>query len=278
MKTLLKSAFIALLSTAVIFLSGCDDDDNGPKLTGDNKVFDLGAVGSSTTSGTVTFAKRDDGKTLITIQLSGTQGSGSHPAHIHANTAAEGGSIVVSLEDVSDATGKSETVVSAMDDGTMLSYDELIAFDGYINVHTSEADLATLIAQGDIGQNALTGDSKTYNMNAVANSGVSGTVKFQKRMNNETLVTLSLTGTTAGGDHPAHIHNNSVATGGSIALDLTNVNGTSGKSLTNVTKLRSGAAITYDQLIAFNGYAQVHLSAASLGTILANGNIGSNVP
>ncbi|MBT1697039.1 CHRD domain-containing protein [Fulvivirgaceae bacterium PWU4] len=277
MKTLLKSVLITLLSAAVIFLSGCDDDES-PKLTGDNKVYELGAVGNATASGTVTFAKRDDGKTLITIQLSGTQGSAIHPAHIHANTAAEGGAIVVSLQNVSGSSGKSETVVSAMDDGTMLSYDELIAFDGYVNVHASEADLATLVAQGDIGQNALTGDSKTYNMGPVSNPAISGTVRFQKRTNNETLVTLSLTGTTAGGDHPAHIHNNSVATGGSIALDLTNVNGTTGKSVTNVTKLRSGAAITYDQLITFNGYAQVHLSAANLATILANGNIGSNAP
>jgi len=53
---------------------------------------------------------------------------------------------------------------------------------------------------------------------------------------------------------------------GGIVLDLANVNGTTGKSVKNVTQLNDATAITYDQLIVFNGYINVHLSAAALGT------------
>jgi hypothetical protein len=36
----------------------------------------------------------------------------------------------------------------------------LLNFDGYINVHLSATNLASLVAQGDIGQNELTAVSK----------------------------------------------------------------------------------------------------------------------
>ncbi|MCJ7538175.1 MAG: CHRD domain-containing protein, partial [Desulfobacterales bacterium] len=99
-------------------------------------------------SGSATFAKRDDGQILITIQLTGTQSGASHPAHIHANSAAETGGIVLDLSDVDGASGKSESLVKALNDGTLLSFDDLLAFNGYINVHLSAAALGTLVAQG----------------------------------------------------------------------------------------------------------------------------------
>jgi hypothetical protein len=45
-------------------------------------------------------------------------------------------------------------------------------------------------------------------------------------------VTLDLEGTSEGDVHPAHIHFNSVAVGGGIAVTLTSVDGESGKSVT----------------------------------------------
>jgi Cu/Zn superoxide dismutase len=41
---------------------------------------------------------------------------------------------------------------------------------------------------------------------------VSGTVELAERINQTTLVTIRLSGTPAGGSHPAHIHENNVAT------------------------------------------------------------------
>jgi hypothetical protein len=238
----------------------------------------LGPVSNPAISGKATFEKRKNGTTLVTVTLTGTTTGNSHPSHIHANSAAQGGGIVIDLKNIDGATGISRTSVTQLNSGTAITYDELLNFNGYLNVHLSSASLATLIAQGDIGQNELTGDNKVYTLNPVSDPAISGTVTFAKRKNGNAMITISLTGTTAGGDHPAHIHANSAAQGGGIVLDLKNVSGATGKSVTSANALNNGTAITYDELLAYNGYVNVHLSAAALATLIAQGNIGSNAP
>ena len=276
MKKLLSSLTVCcFIATSLIYLSGCDDDSD-PQLTGESHTYDLGPVSNPSISGTVTFAERDDEGVVITIQLNGTTSGGLHPAHIHANTAAETGSIVLDLANVDGATGKSETVVNVLNDGTPLTYDDLLAFDGYLNVHESSSNLGTLLAQGDIGQNELTGDEEEYTLGPVSNPAISGTATFAKRVNGQTLVTVSLDGTTAGDVHPSHIHANTAAQGGGIVIDLNDVDGATGESRTNITQRNDGTAITYDQMIDFNGYLNVHLSSTVLGTLIAQGDIGQN--
>ena len=246
------------------------------ELTGKSETYTLNPKSDPNISGTATFAERRNGNTLVTIKLNGTSAGGDHPAHIHMNTAVEGGGIVIDLTNVDGGSGMSMTNVKEKNDGTPITYDDLIDFNGYINVHNSANDLGTLIAQGDIGQNALTGMSMTYTLNEQNNSGVSGSIKFEQRKNGATLVTIMLSGTMAGGDHPAHIHDGSVSSPGGIAISLSNVDGATSMSMTNVTMKDDQTAITYNDLINYNGYAQVHESAANLGNILCNGNIGSN--
>jgi hypothetical protein len=69
---------------------------------------------------------------------------------------------------------------------------------------------------------------------------------------------------------------NSAAEGGAIAISLNPVNGATGVSKTNVTKFNDDTAVTFDQLLVYNGYINVHLSASRLATIVAQGNVGSN--
>ena len=265
-----------MLFTSMIYFTGCSEDDPMPQLTGDSKQFALASKSNPAISGTVTFSKRDDNATLITVQLSGTSAGGSHPAHIHASTAAEGGAILLDLIAIDGASGKSETAVKALNDGSLITYDQLISMDGYVNVHFSSSDLGTLIAQGDIGQNELTSTSKVYALNSVSNTAISGTATFTKRVSGKTLVSIALTGTTSGVSSPAHIHLNTAAQGGAIAIDLTSIDGATGKSMTSVNKLNSGTAITYDELLIYNGYINVHQSASNLGTLIAQGDIGKN--
>lgn len=274
MKKIFKLHLLAL--ALVSFFISCDNSNNEPQLTGDNIVYELGSKSDPAISGTATFAKRADNKTVITLKLNGTASGNSHPAHIHANTAAETGSIILDLTAVAGAGGESVTVVDKLNDGTAITYEELIEIDGYVNVHKSASELTTLVAQGDVGQNALTGDTKSYTLGSVTDRAISGTATFAKRKNNETLVTIQLTGTTAGGVHPSHIHTNAAAQGGGIVIDLSNIDGATGRAVTNVTKLNDGTAITYDQLLNFNGYVNVHLSSASLTTLIAQGDIGIN--
>ncbi len=246
------------------------------KLTGDSEMYTLNSKTNPNINGSAKFEKRKSGATLVTIMLAGTSDGGTHPAHIHMNTAAEGGGIAIDLSEVDGATGMSMTSISEMNDQTAITYEELIEFNGYINVHNSVADLGTLIAQGDIGQNALTGTSVDYTMNEQNSSSISGTVTFAERKNGFTLITLSLMGTSDGGDHPSHIHNGSVAAPGGVAITLNNVDGSTGMSMTSISKMNDDTEITYSDLIAFDGYAQVHESAANLASILTNGDIGGN--
>jgi Cu/Zn superoxide dismutase len=73
-----------------------------------------------------------------------------------------------------------------------------------------------------------------------------GSVELAERVNQTTLVTIKLVGTTAGGIHPAHIHENNVASG-NIIVGLNAVNGDTGISKTQVATLVGGAAVTYTQ-------------------------------
>jgi hypothetical protein len=50
----------------------------------------------------------------------------SHPAHIHFNTAAEGGDIALTLKAVDGATGKITTTFKSLDNGTAITYQQLL--------------------------------------------------------------------------------------------------------------------------------------------------------
>ena len=83
--------------------------------------------------------------------------------------------------------------------------------------------------------------------------------------------------TPTNGSHPAHIHENDAATGGPIAFSFNPVDGNTGMSMTQVEVLDNNTPIYFDEILTFNGYINVHLSATQLSTIVAQGNIGSNI-
>lgn len=251
-------------------------DIGSNELTGESVEYPLNPVDVADISGTATFEQRKNNETLVTITLEGTPDSGEHPAHIHANTAAEGGGIVIDLTTVDGATGLSITNVSSFNDGNSITYEELIDYNGYINVHESAMNLATIVAQGDIGQNALTGESVTYALDSVAVPTITGTATFSQRNNGNTLVEIMLEGTPEDGKHPAHIHANTAAEGGEIAIDLDTVDGTTGLSRANVTAFNDGTPVSYEQLLEYDGYINVHFSEDALETIVAQGDIGQN--
>jgi len=249
---------------------------NVPPTTGEAVTYQLVERSNSGVSGSATLEELDDGTSKLTIDLNGTPSNGLHPSHIHMNTAAEGGEIIVSLNEVDGSTGMSETIISQDDNGNMVTYQDLLNIDGYINVHLSADDLGTIVAQGDIGQNALTGESKTYPLQTRDVDGISGSVIFEERQNGEAQATIMLDGTPDGGTHPAHIHMNSFAEGGGILYTFTPVDGTTGMSRSNVAELDDGSSFGYSDILSVDGYVNVHLSADDLGTIVAQGDIGQN--
>ena len=249
---------------------------NVPPTTGEAVTYQLVERSNSGVSGSATLEELDDGTSKLTIDLNGTPSNGLHPSHIHMNTAAEGGDIIVSLNEVDGSTGMSETIISQDDNGNMVTYQDLLNIDGYINVHLSADDLGTIVAQGDIGQNALTGESKSYPLQTRDVDGISGSVIFEERQNGEAQATIMLDGTPDGGTHPAHIHMNSFAEGGGILYTFTPVDGTTGMSRSNVAELDDGSSFGYSDILSVDGYVNVHLSADDLATIVAQGDIGQN--
>jgi Cu/Zn superoxide dismutase len=252
-------------------------DIGGNELTGQSEDFDLFGIMNLEVKGEATIYERKNGKTLVSIKLENDTTQESHPTHIHSNTAAEGGPIIISLNPVNEDTKISNTDITSLDDGTMISYSDLKNLDGYVNVHLSSDALSTLVVQGDFGQNKLTSDEESYDLLEISGSGVSGVVTFTKRRNDETLITIILEGTVQGNQHPSHIHQNSAVNGGPILIDLDDVNGDSGISKTQVTSLNDGTPLTYEDLINIDGHVNVHLSSENLGTVIAKGDVGANI-
>jgi hypothetical protein len=246
--------------------------------TGDSKTYDLGEKDVAGISGTVLFQERENGFALATISLENTLEGEEHPAHIHMNSALEGGGIIFTFNPVNGTTGMSvtDTSESAQAGEDPLIYNDIIEIDAYVNVHLSASALGTIVAQGDIGENGLTGEEKNYELSEKDIPDISGFVLFQERENGEALVTISLVGTVDGGVHPAHIHSGNVAEGGPVILFFTPVNGTTGLSQSNVAELFDGTEFGYADVLEVDGYVNVHLSASQIQTIVAQGDIGAN--
>lgn len=270
------NVFALVLVLSTIVFTGCKDDDDSPIPFPDTKVYELESVADPNIEGTATFVRVDARTTSITIVLTGTPTGGVHPAHIHANTAAEGGPIVISLNSVDGTTGTSTTLIQRDDSGNPVTFEELMEYDGHLNVHLSEDELNVIVAQGDIGQNELTGKAKRYELNEAAVPGISGTVLFEERRNGEALATISLEGTPEGGEHPAHIHENAAEEGGGIVYTFNPVNGTTGMSISNVAELDDGTPFGYKDVLKYDGHVNVHLSPEQLDVIVAQGDIGIN--
>jgi hypothetical protein len=251
-------------------IGGCKKDSTAQRKT----VYQLKTKDQLGVSGTVTFTEISATATTVVITLVGGD-TEHHPAHIHLNSAVEGGAISISLNPV--ISGTSTTTITMLDNTSAINYTQLIAFDGYVNVHESATNLGLIIAQGDIGGNALTTTSKSYALDSTGALGVSGTALFEKRVNGNTLITIALNGTIAGGVHPAAIHLGSVTTvgGGPIVKTLNAVDGSTGKSYTNVRSLDDATTVSYDNFLVYDGYLAVTQSAILTNT-LCQGNIGTH--
>ncbi|MEL7002113.1 MAG: spondin domain-containing protein [Bacteroidota bacterium] len=139
-------------------------DVAGNSLTGNSETYALGSVAIASISGEATIYERKNGYSRVEVKLNGSI-PGDHPNHLHLGTAPPAnGPIHVSLSHVgADGYGITDVrnlFVSGTDDlaspggvntGDPITYTDLLALETYINVHFSDTDLSTLIAQGNTG-------------------------------------------------------------------------------------------------------------------------------
>ena len=256
-----------MMTAAILLIAGGCKKDDTPALSTSYSLMVKDVLG---VSGTVTFTESSNNSAIIDIVLVNVP-SGTHPANLYMNSAVEDGEVSIALTPV-DASGKSSTTVSDM------SYNTLIAYNGCIKVLESSTEPIVILAQGDIGGNVITTTSKSYVLNLIGAYGVSGTALFEKRVNGNTLLTVSLSGTISGESYPASINLGSIASvgGGPAVKMLSNVNGTTGKSYTNIQKLDGGTSITYENWLVYDGYLNVYKSPLTVANIICQGNIGAN--
>ena len=160
MKVILKSLAIPV----VLLFLGCsksesadvnNPDSNNPDPDPDPKVlvtYDLTAVNDSGTTGTAKLIRNQDGTSTIYIELTNAP-EGLHPAAVHENSLEEGGDIAITLNACECLV--SETVITELDSGTAISFDQLMVFDGYINIYLGSESMDNIIAHANIGSNAF---------------------------------------------------------------------------------------------------------------------------
>lgn len=115
------------------------------------------------TLATVRLDPDDDGQ----FEEGATGADVSHPAHIHANRASEGGPIQFYLSpiDGTDPAARSSQILDEM-------FSNPTSIDGYVNVHESAATLQNIVSQGNIGANAGNGNAADVTI-ALSNDGAS---------------------------------------------------------------------------------------------------------
>ncbi len=153
-----KTNYLALVAFAVFFVSCNDDETDHAALTGRSITYPL-FTGAAEWGyeGEATFAERKDGFTLLTIQLTGPTGTSKFPAHLHEGPYSVDADMAAMLTPVDAATGKSETLLKQLANGTEITYGELIGFNGHIKVHLGDGDnKSVILAYGNIGSNPAT--------------------------------------------------------------------------------------------------------------------------
>jgi hypothetical protein len=171
--------------------------------------------------------------------------------------------------------GHSETVVTELNNGTAITYEELLAFSGHVKLHLSADQLSTIIAYGDFGAKELTGSSAAYPLAANGASGVSGTATLEERADGTARLLVALQGLAADSLYPVQLWRGTVAEPGELAITLRGVPGIEGAVLTNIDRLNDGTAIGYSGLEAFDGHIRVYLSPTS-DSVVAQGDVGAN--
>lgn len=147
--------FYIFLFAAIVLLPGCKKDDANEAIDPVDPVnevsYQLNGVTNSNITGEARFVRNEDDSTIIYISLINAS-SELHPATIRYNSIAEGGTVAVTLN--SCICAESETVVSNLDNGNPINFNQFLDFDGHINIYESEELNDVIIAQVNIGSNS----------------------------------------------------------------------------------------------------------------------------
>lgn len=137
----MKKYFILSLFAAFVLLACSENSvtDQDLPFTGNEIRLEMipGTVQGNTTTGQLIIKERTDGLAQIDITLQNVLKNGSHPVHLHFGSLADDDHVATLLNDIKEdnGVGKSSTLLGALENGTQLTYNDLINFDGSIKIH-----------------------------------------------------------------------------------------------------------------------------------------------
>lgn len=134
--------YLVLLLLSVFALFSCTENaetDQAIPFTGNEirLVMIPGTVLGNTTSGQMVIKERTDGRAQIEITMENILKNGSHPIHLHFGSLADDDNVATLLNELKETNGvgRSSTILGPLEDGTQLTYTDLINFDGSIKIH-----------------------------------------------------------------------------------------------------------------------------------------------
>lgn len=120
------------------------------------------------------------------------------------------------------------------------------------------------------------GETEEYEILAVGDSSIEGTVIFEEQEDGSTSVEIELEGTDQEETYPAAIYFGNAADGQDLALSLEDVDGETGTSTTLVTEFDDESSASYEDLTELDGHIVLFLSDDDSDQIVARGDIGEN--
>ncbi len=125
--------------------------------------------------------------------------------------------------------------------------------------------------------------SKEYALTPVDSSGVTGKVIITENTDSSFNVLVALDKSVKDTMHIVELRNGSITSQGGPSLSLNSISGTgaaASSTTSNIKQLKLGdntlKTMTYDSIIAFNGYVNVYYSASRLDSVITHTNIGNN--
>jgi len=150
-----------ILTIVIVFFYACNSDDENERQFVE---YDVQEANNAGIDGFVSFVSSPPLGIafFITVQLTGTSLGESYTASIHRNSLSDGGDIVFTLNDFINSensdlfasTTNFNSINELVIDGEVLSYQDLISFDGHIKIFRINDDGdPELVLEGNIGSN-----------------------------------------------------------------------------------------------------------------------------
>lgn len=163
----MKRIGISLASlTLVLILGACQSDGGQSEFTGNQVQLELipGTVAGNTTTGTLLIRERTDGLAQLDITMNNVLSGAQHPVHLHFGSLDDDGDVATFLTTLieENGVGRSSTVLTRLDNGTSLTYNDMVTFNGSIKIHFEASGPLedSLLGSTNVGINSA--DNEAY--------------------------------------------------------------------------------------------------------------------